>query len=463
MTLIDTVQLQETSSSLVELFEITLTDAAQTIVYLSKALDEGSENLYFQDSSNSATLNEYIAVPIDITGVQFSATGASSRPTLKVANIVSLGRSLDNDGASESESSNDADESTLISLLDSVELQSNDDLLGSTVVYRTTLLSHVKKASDSDFDEYKAGSTGPTDPVEFPSQTFIIERVASEDNLLVEFELASPFDIQGRVVPAREAIGRYCSWEYQGIRNNRPGGCSWYLNSDGRYFDVNDNVISKTSDTDSGVPTDITEYSQTATFAVGDIRMTVFRSSSSTVTFNPQATSIVNTTNNSIDIGGALNHGAVATYSNGGGTDIGGLTNGTKYFISTIGDTASTAGLTGDQIAVSTSDSNFDSETVVSLTNTGAGTAHSFTLVGGDVKIWKCLVAHGHSSDTTKQHPPVDSSGRNINPRYWQRLDVCGKTLNSCKIRFQGNNSDATLNSAIPLPFGGFPGLLKFR
>ena len=140
MTLIDTVQLQETSSSLVELFEITLTDAAQTIVYLTKGLDEGSENLYFQDSSNSATLNEYIAVPIDITGVQFSATGASNRPTLKVANIVTLGRSLDNDGASESESSNDADETTIQSILDSVDLQSNDDLLGSTVVYRTCLL-----------------------------------------------------------------------------------------------------------------------------------------------------------------------------------------------------------------------------------------------------------------------------------------------------------------------------------
>ena len=83
-------------------------------------------------------------------------------------------------------------------------LESNDDLLGATVVYRTTLLSHVKKASDSDFDEYKAGSTGPTDPVEFPSQTFIIERVSSEDSLLVEFELASVLDLVAITCPKRQ-------------------------------------------------------------------------------------------------------------------------------------------------------------------------------------------------------------------------------------------------------------------
>ena len=49
------------------------------------------------------------------------------------------------------------------------------------------------------------------------------------------------------------------------------------------------------------------------------------------------------------------------------------------------------------------------------------------------------------------------------NPFYWYREDVCGKLIKSCKIRFQGNNDNATLNSSYPLPFGGFPGAKTFK
>ena len=56
------------------------------------------------------------------------------------------------------------------------------------------------------------------------------------------------------------------------------------------------------------------------------------------------------------------------------------------------------------------------------------------------------------------------------NPFYWYREDVCGKLITSCKRRFQIKNSGATetygystadgwtYNTAIALPFGGFPG-----
>lgn len=62
----------------------------------------------------------------------------------------------------------------------------------------------------------------------------------------------------------------------------------------------------------------------------------------------------------------------------------------------------------------------------------------------------------------------------NINPTagtlYWKRIDVCGKRLNSCKIRFQGNTSltnpvdiDNDLDNSKPLPFGGYPGTQKAK
>ena len=68
MTLIETVQLQELDNAFIELFEVTLKDANSTTVYLTKGLEEGSQNLYFgsapttADPTGGATLNEYIAI-----------------------------------------------------------------------------------------------------------------------------------------------------------------------------------------------------------------------------------------------------------------------------------------------------------------------------------------------------------------------------------------------------------------
>ena len=71
----------------------------------------------------------------------------------------------------------------------------------------------------------------------------------------------------------------------------------------------------------------------------------------------------------------------------------------------------------------------------------------------GFVKIWESI---------------KDPSGATAAPtegsRYWKRIDVCGKTLNSCKVRYQGVDTDGDpLTRATPLPFGGFPGTRKFK
>jgi phage-related protein len=459
MTLIETVQLQELDNAFIELFEVTLKDANSTTVYLTKGLEEGSQNLYFgsapttADPTGGATLNEYIAVPIHLDGIGFSNAGAASRPTLSVANIVSLSRSIENDGETESESSNDADETNASKILDSVGLITNDDFLGATVVYRSTLLSHTKNASDSNFDEYT-----PTAPVEFPSQTFIVDRVMEENTLMVKFELASPFDVEGKTVPARQAVGKYCSWEYQGIAEGRPGGCSWEGNSDGRWFDVNDNVIDRNNT--SSFPTSINEHSLTQAYSVGSRVYSIFRPAEDTYTFDPA--SAVNTTNNTIDITTAnFENGTDVIYNNGGGTDIGGLTNGTTYIILNESDTEGLLDI--DTIGLVTNDTTFTSETLIDLTSQGAGSSHTLTRSAGFVKIWEALVAHNSGGTSANAKAPVDSSGKAINTRFWKRVDVCGKTINSCKIRFQGNRVDATLDQSVPLPFGGFPGLLRFR
>lgn len=323
--LIDTVQLQEIDDAYVELFDVTLPSGVK--VYLFNGLDDGQNNIYFPQKTVSGgvyPLKEYFAVPISIDGVEINGAGASPRPSLKVANIPTLIRSISNN-----EDGTD-DEETLYSILVDEGLSKNEDLLNTRIEYRRTLLSNTYSSTDSN---------PSSSPVEFPSHIYVIDRVASEDNILVDFELASPIDVEGVKVPGRIVIGRYCVWRYQGGTLNNEGGCNWPLSGNGRFFDEKDQLITR-------------------------------------------SISSINTWSNS------------ATYSADGRVK---------------------------------------------------------TITDGHTQIWEALRA-----------VPVNKNPV-TNPSYWKRLDVCSKTLTGCKKRFQGNNSDDTLNTAVSLPFGGFPGSRKFK
>ena len=325
--LIDTVQLQEIDDAYVELFDITLPDANSTKVYLFNGMDEGTANIYFPQTQISGSvypLKEYVALPIQLEGTELNAAGALARPSLRLANIPTLTRSIssNSDGVS--------DEDTLFSILSDVGILKNEDFLNTRIVYRRTLLSHTYRNTDSN-------PSSP--PVEFPSQVYIVDRISSETNIFAEFELASPMDIEGLKLPGRVVIGKYCVWRYQGIGLSNEGGCSWPLSGNGRFFDENDNLITRN--------------------------------------------------------------------------------------ISTISAYSSSSSYTKDDRVKTTS--------------------------GGHTQIWEALV------NVPAGKPPSTS------PAYWKRLDVCSKTLTGCKKRFQGNNSDDTLSTTTPLPFGGFPGTKKFK
>ena len=227
--LIDTVQLQEIGDALIELFDITLPDGT-TVVRFMNGLDEGVENIYFPQktiSNSSYPLHEYVAIPIQIEGLSMASSGTLARPTLTTVNFPSLSRSHTNnlDGNS--------DEAVLLDILRENGIVSNRDLLNSVVVYRRTLYKYT----------YKSNNPNPTTaPVEFPSARFIIDRVASEDNVLVAFELANPMDIEGVKLPNRVVIGKYCPWKYQGHELDKDGGCTWPKDSKGRFYNK-DNVL----------------------------------------------------------------------------------------------------------------------------------------------------------------------------------------------------------------------------
>jgi lambda family phage minor tail protein L len=330
--LIDLVQLQEIGDSLVDLFEITLPNG--TVVRFVSGLEDGQTNLYFPSSVKTAagryTPHEYYALPIQVTEIDFSTSGPLPRPSLTMANIPVLARTLNNnyDGLT--------DEVTLRDTLDAEGIYGNRDLLGSRVVCRKTLKKYTFSGND-----VQQGTASISPPVEFPTQTFIIDRVAGENEIMVEFELASPIDVEGVVVPGRIIVGKYCSWTYQGQQVGRQGGCDWPANSNGRFYDVTNSVITKDIST-------IAQYSTSTSYSVADRVKTV---------------------------------------------------------------------------------------------NTGTGW----------FRIWEAK-----RSVPPNRYPPT-------NKGFWRRLDVCSKTIEGCKVRFQGNPTDETLDTSNALPFGGFPGTKKFK
>ena len=94
--------------------------------------------------------------------------------------------------------------------------------------------------------------------------------------------------------------------------------------------------------------------------------------SSFTQTINPSASGVIDTTNDRIKI---AEHrfvtGQRVTYENGGGSDIGGLSNAGVYYIIKYDR---------DHIRLATSSTNAFNNVAVSLSSTGGGSAHTLNV-----------------------------------------------------------------------------------
>lgn len=334
--LIESVQVIEPGSEIVELYEIELESST---LYFHSGLDSTLSQIQFRDRVSPYTIRNYVAIPIEMSGVSFNADGAVDRPELTIANVLN----------------------TLSSSIGG----NNDDLIGKKVTKRTTL------------KKYLVGETGDdSPPVEFPIKKFYIDRIASENNTTVTFELSAPFDISGIKLPNRTIIGKYCSWIYQGNDLGQPGGCTWDKNSLIEYADGSGGVNSHKA------------Y------------------------FSEEDKPIVPKTEVSAMTSAGWNSEDYETY------------------------------------VVYPEDSPYDANDFVEYT------------LEGQTTIWKA------SADVPDNQAPYPGSP------YWVRGDLCGKTLNSCKCRFQFVPETQGTSNSIPsvdkdtkprLPFGAFIGSLKFR
>ena len=117
--------------------------------------------------------------------------------------------------------------------------------------------------------------------------------------------------------------------------------------------------------------------------------------SSFTATFDGSSTSVVSTANETIKV---LKHrfvqGQRVVYNNGGGSNIGGLTSGTAYYV--IEDTAHT-------IKLATSPSNAASLTAINLNAVGGGTSHTLNVAFDGVNT-KFRITHGNGNRPRFHH-----------------------------------------------------------
>jgi lambda family phage minor tail protein L len=119
----------------------------------------------------------YEPFPIEITGFETTTKGTIPQPELTVANVLG----------------------TLASVTNSL-----DDLVGAKITRRRTL------------GKYLDNGVSPNPNEEFPEDVYYIERKTSETNLTISWQLASKIDLEGLQLPRRVVTQNYCIWEYRG-------------------------------------------------------------------------------------------------------------------------------------------------------------------------------------------------------------------------------------------------------
>lgn len=160
----------------VDLYEIDLTSVGGDILFFHPGHNEMLSSLTWNGQA-------YVAFPIKAEGFEASGNGKMPRPKVTVANVTGL---------------------------ISAALRDFDDLIGCKVTRRRTLARYL------DAVNFPGGVNPSADPTqEFPPEVWFIDRKSMETKMAVEFELAASWDVQGVLLPRRQAIANTCGWRYR--------------------------------------------------------------------------------------------------------------------------------------------------------------------------------------------------------------------------------------------------------
>ena len=190
-----------------ELFENLLTSSPFAIIelfelQLETAIHGSNETHRFFSGVNQKTTtgqivfggNTYIALPVEADGFEFKGDGTLPRPTLRIANTNSFVSAV---------------------LLSVNETTPGNDLTGAKLT-RIRTLSRFLDAENFENNSNPYGTPDASDTGQMPKEVYYVDRKISENRDLVEFELASVFDLEGVTAPRRLALDNICQWTYRG-------------------------------------------------------------------------------------------------------------------------------------------------------------------------------------------------------------------------------------------------------
>lgn len=177
---------------------IKLSQSARIELYVVDATNIGGSVHRFHAGTNGLRAavvwqgEAYTPFPIRATGFDRSSSGTLPRPKVQVSNVLGL-----------------------VGVLN----RQYGNLEGARFVRKRTLQRFL------DAVNFPGGTNPDADPsAGYPDDVWIIDRRSYQDNQWCEYELASPIDLAGVLLPGRQVIARTCMWQYRGPECGYTGG-----------------------------------------------------------------------------------------------------------------------------------------------------------------------------------------------------------------------------------------------
>jgi lambda family phage minor tail protein L len=157
-----------------------------TVYYFCNGLNTNFQNVTFNNIV-------YSAFPIKVDSMDMDGKGSLPHPKLTVSNINGFVSNL---------------------------LLQNGNLVGATVIRRRIFARFIDA---SNFNPQPPWSS-PDPTAAFPDETFQIYRKVTENQQIVQWELASPLETQNVNLPRRTILANNCVWNYRDFGTCGYGG-----------------------------------------------------------------------------------------------------------------------------------------------------------------------------------------------------------------------------------------------
>jgi len=210
--------------ALIELFQLELNvtqhGVAETYYFHAGTSLNNNGNLIWYGQA-------YTALPIEVEGFEYTGQGTLPRPKMRISNLMGTITALILTLPEGLEGAKLTRIRTLARFIDPDNFAFSSYLLtedGFALLYEDNGFIFVENSNPF-------GTPDPT--AEFPREIYFVDRKSAENRDVVEFELASAFDMAGIRAPKRQCITR-CQWVY------RSAECSY---TGTNYFDASDVAV----------------------------------------------------------------------------------------------------------------------------------------------------------------------------------------------------------------------------